>query len=406
MIEDVGHESVAALVAMLAGDSATLGTEDAMAAHAGLGVAKLRQLFRRHYHTTPPALLAALRMERARRLLLESEQPIAEVAATVGYETLPAFNAHFRRHNRMDPQSYRRMTGAASFTLALPSWYRPARALRHLGRDKASPSESVRGQDAAFGLNHRKRPATVRLARRRDAVYGTIESGGRPQPDLAAAAHRATLRLLGLTLDPRPFERRMSADPALAPLIADQQGLTVPQTRDAFDALIWVVAGQQVSLAVAFAMRRRLIERLGQRHGAGLYAPPSPSLVATLEEDELRALGFSRRKAEYVSGIARAVVAGSLDLADSPPRSATELARTFGAVRGLGPWSVAYLLMRAFGKLDCVPVGDAALRRSLMRFFGLPARPGLEETLHLLRPFAPYRSLATFHFWTRLETDP
>ena len=168
------------------------------------------------------------------------------------------------------------------------------------------------------------------------------------------------------------------------------------------DALVWVVVGQQISLPIALALRRRLTELAGTRVNDRLFVPPTAESLARLEESHLRAIGFSRRKAEYLTGIARSVVAGSLDPEGLRERTATEIERTLLKVHGLGPWSVHYLMMRAFSLADCVPVGDVALAKSLMEFFDLPERPSGPQTLELMQPFAPYRSLATFHLWTRL----
>jgi 3-methyladenine DNA glycosylase/8-oxoguanine DNA glycosylase len=66
---------------------------------------------------------------------------------------------------------------------------------------------------------------------------------------------------------------------------------------------------------------------------------------------------------------------------------------------------VQYFLMRGAGLADCVPVGDAALGAALQRFFGLDTRPGTEETRGWMEPFAPFRTLATFHLWQTLG-DP
>ena len=85
--------------------------------------------------------------------------------------------------------------------------------------------------------------------------------------------------------------------------------------------------------------------------------------------------------------------------------SATGLADRLVAVRGLGPWSVDYLRMRAFGLVDCVPVGDVALMRNLARFFALERRPQAAETRELMRAFEPHRSLATFHLWALQESQ-
>ncbi|MEM9597373.1 MAG: DNA-3-methyladenine glycosylase 2 family protein, partial [Acidobacteriota bacterium] len=100
---------------------------------------------------------------------------------------------------------------------------------------------------------------------------------------------------------------------------------------------------------------------------------------------------------------ARAVDSGELDLEGMASRPADEVAAQLGAMRGLGPWSVGYLMMRSLGFADCVPVGDVALAKSLCEYFGLEKRPGTGETEALMAPFAPWRSLASFHFWKLLE---
>jgi AraC family transcriptional regulator of adaptative response / DNA-3-methyladenine glycosylase II len=139
--------------------------------------------------------------------------------------------------------------------------------------------------------------------------------------------------------------------------------------------------------------------------GGGLFTVPRPAHVAGLEDPDLRALGFSRAKCEYLLGIARTLAAGELDLESLSEGSATRLEAALGKVRGLGPWSVHYLMMRAWGLADCVPLGDAGLTRALEKLLGLAERPGPEETLELMKPYTPYRSLATFHLWSWLGEE-
>lgn len=155
-------------------------------------------------------------------------------------------------------------------------------------------------------------------------------------------------------------------------------------------------------MGLAFLLRRRLIARTSAEVGDGLYAPPAAPAIARLEPDDLVALGFSRAKASYLIGAARAVVDGTLPLRDLSRSPATRIERTLRSIRGIGPWSAQYVLMRSYGFQDCVPVGDVGLTASLQRFFALAARPGKDETLALMRRFSPYRSLATFHLWQRL----
>ena len=134
----------------------------------------------------------------------------------------------------------------------------------------------------------------------------------------------------------------------------------------------------------------------------GFVAHPTPEEIAGLDYAELERRQFSRRKAEYVIDTARHIAAGDLPLEDLRHAPAGCVEETLGAVRGLGPWSVQYLLMRSFGLEDCVPIGDVALLQALKDFFELEERPDARRTVQLMEIFAPHRSLATFHLWRSL----
>ena len=226
---------------------------------------------------------------------------------------------------------------------------------------------------------------------------------------LSAAAYarlcERLLRVLGLANDPARFEAQIAASAALAPLIAGQQGLRVPLIADPFDAIVRAIVGQQITLGFAATLRRRLIKRVSSEIAEGIFAPPTPAQVAALDVADLTALSFSAAKARYLIGAAQAIVAGSLQLDALAHTSATRLERTLLGVHGIGPWSAHYLMMRSYGFLDCVPVGDTGLTAGLQRFFALKARPDKRETLDLMTHFRPYRSLATFHLWQRQGTS-
>jgi 3-methyladenine DNA glycosylase/8-oxoguanine DNA glycosylase len=213
-----------------------------------------------------------------------------------------------------------------------------------------------------------------------------------------AAAHRAALRLLGWQGGPTAFE---AAHPELA---RGREGLRVLLTLDPFEALVWAILGQQVNLSFAYALRRDLIRLIGLPAGQGLIAHPDAARIAELKVEDLLRLRFSRRKAEYLLHAAAEVAAGRLQLEGR--HTATTAARELLALRGCGPWTAQYVLMRGLGFRDCVPVGDAGLTLALQRWFGLETRPGGPETLRLMAPFAPHRSLATFHLWSSLKGIP
>ena len=291
---------------------------------------------------------------------------------------------------------------ADRFEIVLPPYFVADRVLRYLGRDPASLTERVSGRTFVFTIHANGAPAVVRVELAAAVARCRVDRRAGAAVDVSALRSPVS-RLLGLVIDPRPFERRAASDAVIARLIRGREGLTVPQTATVFDALVWVIAGQQVSLPVAFALRRRLARRVGVPLGDGLYAPPTPRAVAELEHRDLHAISYSRRKAEYLLDIARAIVERRLVPESLRRLPAEEVEDRLLAIRGLGPWSVNYLMMRALGLADRVPVGDAALTRNLRRFFDLAQRPGPRETRRLMAPFAPHRSLATFHLWAWQE---
>lgn len=368
-----------------------------MAEHLGWSHRRLEQEIRRHFHCDPEDLLRRRHLEQAARDLRGSRFSIAEVADRHAGVVASDFESSFRERFALSPRAFRELGRAPAVELELPAWFHRERALAYLGRDPGSLTERVEGNRFTFATRLEARALAVEVeVEPRAARYGVP---AKLSPGAALRLHERVLRYLGLVIDPRVFERRRS--PAeIRRLVGNLRGLSIPQTPTPFDGLLWVIAGQQVSLAVAFSLRQKLTRALGDSAGEGLWVPPRPETVAAASIDQLRELSFSRAKADYLLGLSRAVTDRSLDLEALGRSSALRLERELSSQRGLGPWSVQYLMMRSFGLADCVPVGDAALRRNLVRFFCLETPPDARRTLELMAPFAPHRSLASFHFWS------
>ena len=111
-------------------------------------------------------------------------------------------------------------------------------------------------------------------------------------------------KLLGLEFELEPFTAWAAEQPVLSEIVAALPGFRPPLAPDPFESLVTSITAQQVSLIAAFAIRSRFIERLGVQAGEA-YAFPTRARVAGSDEAELVELGFSRRKAEYVIGLAR-----------------------------------------------------------------------------------------------------
>jgi DNA-3-methyladenine glycosylase II len=172
--------------------------------------------------------------------------------------------------------------------------------------------------------------------------------------------------LLGLPFDLAAFWSWARAEPVLAALAEPLAGYRPPLQPDPWEAVVTSVTAQQVSLASAFAVRSRLIERLGEQHERA-WAFPARDRVASAGEADLVAVGFSRRKAEYVVGLARS----ELDLDELAGLSDDEIRERIVAVRGLGAWTAEWFLARHLARPRAWPAGDLALRKAAETFYGL-----------------------------------
>jgi 3-methyladenine DNA glycosylase/8-oxoguanine DNA glycosylase/AraC-like DNA-binding protein len=377
-----------------------------LAAAAGVGGARLRELIRDQYHSTPSRLIAETRAAAARLLLLATRRPTDKIAAEVGFADPAACDRALRRHAGLDAAGLRRLRGARGFEATLPHHFDGARALGHVGRDVESSSERVDGLRAAVGMRVGGAPAVLALDLRGGRLRGRLTARRKLPAGAAAEGLEVARRLLGLATDPAPFERWVARRPTLAALVDGRRGLRIQLARDPFDCLLWAIVGQQVNLRFAYTLRRAVFALAGEPAGDGLLAPPTPQEVAALDAADLTRRQFSRSKAEYLLAAARAVAAGELPLRAMAAWTAPRVEAALLARRGLGPWSTHYVMMRGFGLADCAPVGDSGLSRGLVRFYGLPAPPTGAEVLRLLEPFRPFRSFATTHLWKSLETEP
>jgi DNA-3-methyladenine glycosylase II len=156
------------------------------------------------------------------------------------------------------------------------------------------------------------------------------------------------------------------------------------------------ITAQQVSLFAAAAIRSRFVERFGE---PGTYAHgfPERERVARANEPELVALGFSRRKAEYVIGLARSDL--DLDALASLPDD--EVADRLVALRGLGEWTADWFLARHLARPHAWPAGDLGLRKAVSAFYG-----EIPDVRAFSARFHPYENLSAHYLLTGLRVLP
>jgi len=163
-----------------------------------------------------------------------------------------------------------------------------------------------------------------------------------------------------------------------------------------FATLVHIVLEQQVSLASANAAFTRLLDvaRL-----PGVDQPLTPERFLTLDDETLRAVGFSRQKQRYGRHLAQSIVEGDLDLAILPELTDDEVRQILMQVKGIGAWTADIYLMEALLRPDIWPVGDLALAVAAQQVKGLDKRPTPDELFDLAEPWRPWRAVVARILW-------
>ena len=222
--------------------------------------------------------------------------------------------------------------------------------------------------------------------------------GGVDVEPLDARTEPVVRTLLGFPFDVASFVEWAACEDVLARLVPQLAGFRPPLAPDPYETLVSAITAQQVSLFAAFAIRNRMVERFGER-GEHAYAFPTRERMARASDDELVALGFSRRKAEYVIGVARS----ELDLDGLAALPDDEVKRLIVAQRGLGDWTADWFLARHLARPRAWPAGDLGLRKAVGAFYRDGTMPSIEETRAYAVRFAPFENLSAHYLLTGLR---
>ena len=215
-------------------------------------------------------------------------------------------------------------------------------------------------------------------------------------PNSASEVKRIARWIIFADLDLRPFYRIAASHPILGAITRELHGLKPIRPASLFEMLVVAITEQQISMAAAYRIRKRIIERYGERVN-GLWVFPTPRRLSEASVAELMTCGLSQRKAEYVKGVAHEVTEGRLDLSRLETMSDEDVRFLLLQIRGLGPWSAEYFLVRGLSRPDRVPADDLGIRSVVGRYLGSDKRLTPQGTLRKLSVFKPYRGLAAFY---------
>jgi AraC family transcriptional regulator of adaptative response / DNA-3-methyladenine glycosylase II len=201
--------------------------------------------------------------------------------------------------------------------------------------------------------------------------------------------------LLDLDADPTVIDTALSLDPALRPFVRATPGIRVPGAADGFELAVRAILGQQVSVRAARTFAGRIAAASGTRidrpvEGITHLFPTAEQLA----ESSLMSFGLTTARAATLQRLAELVASGDLNLSGTADRRATT--ERLLAVPGIGPWTAAYIAMRALRDPDAFPVGDLGVRLGF-EALGLPSAPA--DALAYAERWRPWRAYAVMHLW-------
>lgn len=386
------------------------GDVERLAAEVGVSSRQLRRVLLQHFGVTPVELAQTQRLLFAKKLLQETQLPMADVAYAAGFGSVRRFNALFALRYGIAPGGIRRaapsgnaggdaaLTGALTLRLAYRPPFHWQRILHYLAGRAMAGVEAVTPDPE---------PAYLRSVRIGDAS-GWLRIVHLPQrhqlelhiaPSLSAVLMPLLARVrnqFDIDANPSVIESHLGNDPLLAARIAQHPGLRVPGAFDAFELAVRAVLGQQVSVAGATTLSGRLVRRFGD----ALQTPfaqvthhfPLPGALAAADVADIAALGLPQSRARTIRQLAEFAARGGLQM--RPGVALDEAVACLKSVSGIGDWTAHYIALRALRFPDAFPAGDLGLQKAAAEDGTRLTEKQLAARAHAWSPWRGYAALA------------
>lgn len=205
-----------------------------------------------------------------------------------------------------------------------------------------------------------------------------------------------------LNNDLTPFYEMAKADPLLKVPARNFYGLRVIGIPDLFEALCWGVLGQQINLAFAYTLKRQFVEKFGdfiEWNGKKYWVFPSYERIAQLTPSDLADIKMTVKKSEYIIGIAKLMASGELSREKLMKMDFKDAEKSLIKIRGIGPWTANYVLMRCLRFQTAFPIDDVGLINSIKLLQNMNRKPTKDEIMELSIPWKNWESYATFYLW-------
>jgi DNA-3-methyladenine glycosylase II len=187
----------------------------------------------------------------------------------------------------------------------------------------------------------------------------------------------------------------LEQDKKLRPLLAQiEMPNFTPSGRLYYDLLASIVS-QQLSVKVADVIFKRFLALFPENY-------PYPNLVVSIDFDQLRGVGLSGQKANYLQNVAQFAIKNNLDAIDWSSMSDEEIITFLTQIKGVGKWTVQMLLMFSLARPDIFPSDDLGIQQAMQRLFEIEdknPRTLKLRIIELAEPWRPWRTVACRYLW-------
>jgi DNA-3-methyladenine glycosylase II len=158
---------------------------------------------------------------------------------------------------------------------------------------------------------------------------------------------------------------------------------------DLFTALVYAIVGQLISVKAAQTVWARMQDQFGEI---------SPSNIAIQTTDDIQRCGMTLKKAVCIHHIAQMIIQGAFSLDELYDLSDSEVIKRLMTLNGVGKWTAEMLLINSMERRDVVSWGDIAIRRGMMKLYGLSIITKEQFDQYRLR-YSPLGSVASIYLW-------
>ena len=206
--------------------------------------------------------------------------------------------------------------------------------------------------------------------------------------------------IFNLDFNLRNFYNDMKDDKLISMLTIQLRGLNSTRTPTFFEAIVSSIIEQQISLKAAKSIETHMIKTFGdvlELNNMTYYAFPTPKTLSKLKKDDLRGVGLSFRKAEYVIGLSKNIVDEDVDLEALKSWDTQDIIDELSTIRGVGEWTAEFSVIKGLHRLVVVPVKDIGLRRIMSRYYNNGDPVSSDKIYEITKPWGKWSGLAIFY---------